>query len=65
MAVKTNAIFAKTTSSIALALLTRCPTPTSAARLGPKRMTAFCTSHGYSGRRHPNKHAAQMLAVAA
>lgn len=46
-----KAVFAKTTSAIALAFLERYPTPASAARLGPKRMAAFCTKNGYSGRR--------------
>lgn len=46
-----TAIFAKITSDITLAFLTRYPTPAAAARLGPKRMAAFLTKHGYSGRR--------------
>jgi transposase len=44
-------VFADIESPIALAFLTRYPTPASAARLGEKRMAAFCTKHGYSGRR--------------
>lgn len=44
-------VFADVESPIALAFLTRYPTPASAARLGVKRMAAFCTKHGYSGRR--------------
>ena len=44
-------VFADIESPIALAFLTRYPTPASAARLGAKRMAAFCTKHGYSGRR--------------
>ncbi len=44
-------VFADIASPIALAFLTRYPTPASAARLGEKRMAAFCTKHGYSGRR--------------
>lgn len=46
-----KAVFADIASAIALAFLERYPTPASAARLGPKRMAAFCTKHGYSGRR--------------
>jgi hypothetical protein len=38
-------------SAIALAFLTRYPTPAAAAHLGEKRMAAFCVKHGYSGRR--------------
>lgn len=45
------AIFADVDSPIALAFLTRYPTPQSAARLGPKRLAAFLAQHGYSGRR--------------
>lgn len=46
-----KAIFADVESPIALKFLTRYPTPASAARLGEKRIAAFCTTHGYSGRR--------------
>ena len=46
-----KAVFADVESPIALAFLTRYPTPAAAARLGEKRMAAFCTKHGYSGRR--------------
>lgn len=46
-------IFADVASPIALAFLTRYPTPSAAARLGVKRMAAFCAEHGYSGRRSP------------
>jgi transposase len=46
-----KAVFADIESPIALEFLTRYPTPASAARLGEKRMAAFCTKHGYSGRR--------------
>jgi transposase len=51
-------VFADVASSISLAFLTRYPTPDHAAALGQKRMTAFLTKHGYSGRRP----AAQLLA---
>jgi transposase len=46
-----KAVFADVESPIALEFLTRYPTPAAAARLGEKRMAAFCTKHGYSGRR--------------
>ncbi len=45
------AIFADVDSPIALAFVERYPTPESAARLGPKRMAAFCAQHAYCGRR--------------
>ena len=53
-----KAIFADVESPISLAFLTRYPTPASAARLGEKRIAAFCATHGYSGRRP----AAELLA---
>jgi transposase len=53
-----RAIFADVESPISLAFLTRYPTPASAARLGEKRIAAFCAMHGYSGRRP----AAELLA---
>jgi transposase len=46
-----KAIFADVESPIALEFLTRYPTAAHAAHLGEKRLTAFCTKHGYSGRR--------------
>lgn len=45
------AVFAEVDSPIALAFIERYPTPESAARLGPKRMAAFCAQHAYCGRR--------------
>jgi transposase len=51
-------IFADVESPIALAFLTRYPTAAHAARLGERRIAAFCATHGYSGRRTP----AQLLA---
>jgi transposase len=51
------AVFASIESPIALAFLSRYPTPASARHLGEKRMAAFCASHGYSGHRT----AAQLL----
>jgi transposase len=44
-------VFADITSAITLAFLTRYPSPAHAAALGEKRMAAFLTKHGYSGRR--------------
>jgi transposase len=48
-----KAVFADVESPIALAFLTRYPTAAHAASLGEKRMAAFCTKHGYCGRRSP------------
>jgi transposase len=48
-----KALFADIWSPIALDFLERYPTPASAAHLGPARMGAFLTKHGYSGRRSP------------
>ena len=45
------AIFADVDSPIALAFLTRYPTPQSAAHLGDKRLAAFLARHAYCGRR--------------
>lgn len=45
------AVFADVDSPIALAFIERYPAPDSAARLGTKRMAAFCAQHAYSGRR--------------
>jgi transposase len=44
-------VFADVESPISLAFLTRYPAPAHAAALGEKRMAAFLTKHGYSGRR--------------
>lgn len=44
-------VFADVASTISLAFLTRYPSPAHAAHLGHKRMAAFLTKHGYSGRR--------------
>jgi transposase len=46
-----KAVFADVCSEIALVFLARYPTPASAHSLGEKRMAAFLTKHGYSGRR--------------
>ncbi len=48
-------VFADVDSPIALAFIERHPTPESAARLGPKRMAAFCAQHAYCGRRSPEE----------
>jgi transposase len=45
------AIFADVASPIALAFLSRYPTPQSAARLGDKRLAQFLRQHAYCGRR--------------
>lgn len=45
------ASFADVASPIALAFLTRYPTPHSAARLGEKRLAQFLGQHAYCGRR--------------
>lgn len=44
-------IFADIDSPIALAFLSRYPTPQSAAHLGEKRLASFLAQHGYCGRR--------------
>lgn len=49
------AVFADVDSPIALAFIERYPTPESAARLGPKRLAAFCAQHAYFGRRTPEE----------
>ena len=49
------AVFADVDSPIALAFIERYPTPESAARLGVKRMAAFCAQHAYCGRRAPEE----------
>lgn len=46
-----TAIFADIDSPIALAFVSRYPTPQSAARLGPKRLERFLKTQSYSGRR--------------
>jgi transposase len=48
-------VFADVDSPIALAFIERYPTAESAARLGPKRMAAFCAQHAYCGRRSPEE----------
>lgn len=48
-------VFAEVDSLIALAFLERYPTPSSAARLGDKRMAAFLAANNYSGGRTPSE----------
>ncbi len=52
------AIFAAIDTPIALAFVSRYPTPDSASRLGEKRLASFLAQHAYCGRRSP----AQLLA---
>jgi transposase len=47
------AIFAAIDSPIALAFVSRYPTPDSASRLGEKRLASFLAQHCYCGRRSP------------
>lgn len=49
------AIFGRLDSEIALRFLDDYPTPQAAARLGPKRLGAFCRRNRYSGRRSPDQ----------
>jgi transposase len=58
-----NAVFAEVHSEISLAFLERYPTPEAAARLGEARMRAFCTKHGYCGRRPPGELLARLRAA--
>lgn len=48
-------IFADVESPISLAFLRRYPTAIAAAHLGEKRLAAFLTKNGYSGRRRPGE----------
>jgi transposase len=48
-------IFADVDSPISLAFLKRCPSPTDARGLGPKRLAGFLARHRYSGRRTPEE----------
>jgi transposase len=59
------ALYADVDSPIALAFIERYPTPDAAARLGPKRMAAFCAQHHYSGRRSPEELLARLHRAAA
>jgi transposase len=59
------AVFAALDSPIALAFLTRYPTPDSAARLGEKRIAAFMAQNAYCGRRSPAELLARLRAAPA
>ena len=48
-------VFADLASPISLAFLHRYPSPAHATTLGEKRMAAFMTKHGYSGRRRADE----------
>lgn len=48
-------IFADVDSPISLAFLKRCPSPTDAKGLGPKRLAGFLARHRYCGRRSPEE----------
>ena len=56
-------VFADLESPIALDFLERYPTPESAQRLGEARLQAFCTKHGYSGRRPAHQLLARLRAA--
>jgi len=56
------AIFADIDSPIALAFVSRYPTPTSAARLGEKRLASFLATEHYCGRRRPAELLARLRA---
>jgi transposase len=60
-----KAIFADVHSPIALEFLTRYPTAASAAKVGEKQIAAFCSRHGYSGRRAPAELLARLRAAPA
>jgi transposase len=57
------AIFAAIDSPVALAFVSRYPTPDSAARLGEKRMAGFMATHAYCGRRTPAELLARLRAA--
>ena len=57
------AVFAAIDSPIALAFVSRYPTPDSASRLGEKRMGSFMAQHAYSGRRTPAELLARLRAA--
>ncbi len=56
-------VFAAIDSPIALAFVSRYPTPDSASRLGEKRMASFMAQHAYSGRRTPAELLARLRAA--
>ncbi len=57
------AIFAAIDSPIALAFVSRYPTPDSASRLGEKRLASFLAQHAYCGRRSPAELLARLRAA--
>lgn len=57
------ALFADVDSLIALAFLSRYPTPQSAERLGDKRLSRFLTQHAYCGRRSAGELLARLRAA--
>ncbi len=57
------AVFGHIETNIALAFIDRYPTPASARHLGPKRMAAFLTRHGYTGRQQPEDLLARLRAA--
>lgn len=57
------AIFAAIDSPIALAFISRYPTPDSASRLGEKRLASFLAQHSYCGRRSPVELLARLRAA--
>ncbi len=59
------AIFADIDSPIALAFVTRYPTPDSASRLGEKRLASFLATHAYCGRRSASELLARLRATPA
>lgn len=58
-------IFAAIDSPIALAFVSRYPTPNSASRLGEKRLAGFMASHAYCGRRSAPELLARLRAAPA
>lgn len=57
------AIFTAIDSPIALAFVSRYPTPDSASRLGEKRIASFLAQHSYCGRRSPAELVARLRAA--
>jgi transposase len=60
-----SAIFADIDSPIALAFITRYPTPDRASRLGEKRLASFMATHAYCGRRSASELLARLRATPA
>jgi transposase len=57
------AIFAAIDSPIALAFVSRYPTPDSSGRLGERRLASFLAQHAYCGRRSPAELLARLRAA--